>query len=108
MYKAEVIIVVGRVSYQAHSTYCVKFDDLDKAKAEYARLTQVLVDRGNKVLTLARTIICGDLALGNAMSCPTDDISSIGFKDYVAANTQQDGVIASFPRLFPKVTTGQA
>jgi hypothetical protein len=80
--------------------YGVGFSDLEKAKAEYRRVADLITARVERKNDKPATVeIVGD---GNMVTAPLDDIGSVALQDYAWANAEETGVKDKYPNLFKR------
>jgi hypothetical protein len=98
MHVAEVVITLGSFS-GACVSHRVPFTDLEKASAEYTRLSDIAIRRRKREDGVQSMVeVVGD---GLKMECPIDYIMSIILYDYVEIDKHQHGVIDNFPGINP-------
>ena len=96
MLVAEVFVTTGRFHFE--TKHSVGFKDLEKAKAEFDRVADIVKRKAERKNDLPETIdLDGDA--GTKVSVCTSDIATVGFLDYALADANRKGLRDAFPNL---------
>jgi hypothetical protein len=80
--------------------HIIRFDDLAKATAEYARVADLMTKKSERGNDLPKLIEVE--GAHNKVSLPLDHLRSVGLADFAKGNEQEAGVRDAFPNLFKR------